>query len=89
MSCDQFDSGTVEKIICITITEVVQPFIELLMVLASLIFIYGVIEFITNTDNEKSRTQGKKHMLWGIVGLFIMIAAAGIMWVLVRFWQNV
>lgn len=89
MSCEQFDFGTVEKIICITIADVVQPFIELLMVLASLVFIYGIIEFLTNADNEQKRTQGKKHMFWGIIGLFIMIAAAGIMWVLVRFWGNV
>lgn len=89
MACDNFDSGTVEKIICITISEVVQPFVELLMVLASLVFIYGVIEFLTNTDNEQARTKGKSHMLWGIIGLFIMIATSGIMWVLLRFWESV
>jgi len=30
-------------------------------------------------DNEEIRTSSKSHMLWGIFGMFIMIAVFGIM----------
>lgn len=82
-------AATVEGIIDTVLSEVVQPFIGLLMIIATVVFIWGVIEFINSADNEKGRTQGKNHMIWGILGLFIMSAAAGILWVLVRFWRDV
>lgn len=82
-------AATVEGIIDKVISDAVQPFIGLLMVLATVVFIWGVIEFINSADNEKGRTQGKNHIIWGILGLFIMSATAGILWILVRFWRDV
>jgi uncharacterized membrane protein len=36
-------------------------------------FLFGVFEFLSNQENEEKKTQGKKHMVWGIIGLTIMI----------------
>lgn len=82
-------AATVESIIRYTIDEAVQPFIWLLMFVASVVFIWGVIEFISNADNGNKRSEGIKHMIWGVIGLFVMSAAAGILWVLVRFWNDI
>jgi len=41
-------------------------------------FIYGVIEYVAHGDNEEGRTTGTRHMIWGIVGLFIMFGVFGI-----------
>ena len=79
-------AATIEEIISKTISQVVQPFIAFLFVLATVVFIYGVVEFIYGAEDDKKREQGKQHIMWGILGLFIMTAAAGIMWVLARFW---
>lgn len=82
-------AATVEGIIDKVIDDAIEPFIGLLMVLATVVFIWGVIEFVNSEGAEKGRTQGKNHMLWGILGLFIMSATAGILWVIVRFWRDV
>jgi len=79
---------TVEGIINYTIKNAVQPAIGFLIVLATVVFIWGVIEFIAGADNEKARTQGKQHIIWGLIGLFIMVAASGLMWVIVNFWTS-
>lgn len=83
------NAATVQEIIQKTMTQVVQPFVNFLIVLATAIFIWGVIEFIAGAENEKKRSDGKKHIVWGLVGLTIMVAATGLMWVIVNFWENV
>jgi len=52
---------------------IINPLIILLFALALVYFLYGIFEFLSNGENEEKRTTGKKHMVWGIVGLTIMI----------------
>ena len=59
--------------------EIINPFIAILFAVALLVFIFGVVEFLANSDNEEKQDIGKKHMIWGIIGLFIMVSAVGIM----------
>ncbi len=59
--------------------EVINPLIAILFAVALLVFIIGVVEFLANSDNEEKQDIGKKHMIWGIIGLFIMVSAVGIM----------
>lgn len=82
-------AATVEEIVGKVISQAIQPLIGFLMFLATVVFVYGIVEFIAGADNEKKRTDGKQHIIWGLLGLFIMVAASGLMWVLVRFWENV
>src|SRR3989344_1930891 len=58
---------------------IINPLILLLFALAMVFFLYGVFEFIINQDNEEKRTAGKNHMIWGVVGLTIMLGVFGIM----------
>ena len=66
-------------------TEIINPIIEILFGLAIAFFFWGIIEFILNADNEDKRTTGKQHMIWGLVGLFIMAAVAGIIKIIEAF----
>jgi uncharacterized membrane protein YidH (DUF202 family) len=52
---------------------IINPLILLLFGLAILIFLYGVLEFLLNQASEEKKTTGKSHMLWGIVGITIML----------------
>ena len=52
---------------------IINPLIILLFALALMYFLFGVFQFLSNADNEEKRTTGKKHMVWGIVGLTVMI----------------
>jgi uncharacterized membrane protein YjfL (UPF0719 family) len=45
-------------------------------------FLYGLVDFIANPDNTDKREEGKQHMLWGVIGMFIMMAVFTIMRIL-------
>src|SRR3990167_2924594 len=53
--------------------QIINPLIILLFSLALVYFLYGLFEFIANFDNEDKKTAGKSHMIWGVVGLTIMM----------------
>ena len=53
---------------------IVNPLITLLFALALAYFLYGLFQFIANQENEEKKTSGKSHMLWGIIGITIMMA---------------
>lgn len=58
---------------------ILYPLIMLLMGLALLIFIYGCYEYLTHSNESQARETGQMHILWGIVGMFIMLVAYGIL----------
>jgi len=64
--------------------EIITPIIYLLLTLAIVYFIWGVFDFIRNADSAEKRTDGYKHMIWGIVGIFIMVSAKGIVNLILR-----
>lgn len=58
--------------------NIVTPVIYLIMALAVVYFLWGVMMFVKNADNAEKREEGYKHMIWGIIGIFIMVSAKGI-----------
>ncbi len=58
---------------------IVNPIIEVMFAVALVFFLWGVVEFMMNQQNDEKRTQGKMHMLWGIVGIAIMFGVFAIM----------
>jgi hypothetical protein len=60
-------------------TMIVNPLIDLLFALAIVIFLWGVFEFFLNEGNDEKRTTGKSHMVWGVIGLVIMLGVWGIL----------
>jgi uncharacterized membrane protein YfcA len=60
-------------------TEILNPIIAVLFVLATLYFFYGVARYLWNPESEEERESGRQGMLWGIVGMFIMVSVFSIM----------
>ncbi|OGI86330.1 hypothetical protein A3A05_01970 [Candidatus Nomurabacteria bacterium RIFCSPLOWO2_01_FULL_41_12] len=60
-------------------TLIINPLIILLFALAVAYFLYGAFEFIVNQQNEEKKTSGKSHMLWGIIGITIMMGVWAIL----------
>lgn len=57
---------------------IVNPLILLLFSAGLLVFFWGVIEFLWGLNQSGEATAkeaGKRHMLWGLAGMFIMAAA--------------
>jgi hypothetical protein len=59
--------------------NILNPFIAFLMVLALVYFLYGVFQFIAGYDNPTAKETGKQHMIWGVVGMAIMISVYGLL----------
>jgi len=74
---------------------IINPIIILLMSVALVVFIWGVVQFVMNREGTTisgdgksspgSLEQGKRHMVWGIIGLVIMVSVFGIIKVIIRF----
>lgn len=58
---------------------IINPLITLLFALAVVYFLYGLVQYLLNPDSEEIRKSSKSHMLWGIIGMFIMVSVFGIM----------
>ena len=68
---------------------ILNPIIGFMFAVAVVMFIYGIVEYIWSADNEEKVEVGKKHMIWGIVGMFVMIGVYGILNVLSGFWYDI
>ncbi|MFA6520692.1 MAG: hypothetical protein WCT44_03745 [Candidatus Paceibacterota bacterium] len=66
------------------VEQIINPLIVLLFALAMVYFLYGVLEFIMNQENEEKKTTGKSHMIWGIIGISIMMSVWAIMNIILK-----
>jgi len=46
--------------------------------LAIMLFIWGVVKFIGNTEDTTERTKGKQFIIWGIVSFVVLVSLWGI-----------
>jgi uncharacterized membrane protein len=65
-------------------TLIINPVIYFLFALAIVFFLWGVFECIKNQANGEKKNNCKEHMLWGLVGIFIMLSVWAIMSILVN-----
>jgi hypothetical protein len=57
---------------------IVNPVVKLMFAAAVLYFVYGVFTYIRKSGESDGRTEGANHILWSVIGLFIMISVWGI-----------
>mgnify|MGYP000860289124 FL=1 len=62
-----------DKFIAKLDTVIINPLISFLFALAILYFIYGMVKFLANSADEEARITGRNHMMWGIIGITIML----------------
>ena len=51
------------------------PLMTLMTSVAVLVFLFGAFRFIASAGDEGARSTGKRHMLYGVIGLFVMLTA--------------
>ena len=64
--------------------QVINPLMVLLFAAAVSYFFYGVWEMVKNADNDVARAKGRQHIMYGTIGLFIMVSVYGILNVICR-----
>lgn len=77
---------TIKDLINKFIEGILNPLITLLFILATVVFLWGVIQYVIGqAGDEKKIAEGKRVMAWGMAGLFIMVSAWGIVAALCNF----
>lgn len=64
--------------------KIINPAIEFAFIVALVVFLFGVMEFIRGANNEEKRKSGRNHIFWSIVGFLIMFGVWGIINILVN-----
>ncbi len=64
--------------------KIINPLIEFSFIIALVIFLYGVMQFIRGAEKSADRETGKQHMIWGIVGFLIMLGVYAIISITTR-----
>jgi hypothetical protein len=52
--------------------------VKVLIGAALVLFLYGVVKYISSGDNEEERKKGKDLIIYGIIGLFVMVSVWGL-----------
>ncbi|MFA6274488.1 MAG: hypothetical protein WC662_04985 [Candidatus Paceibacterota bacterium] len=65
------------------ISLVLNRIIPVLIVLAVVIFIWGVIMYVVSSE-EEAKKKGRQRMIWGLIGLVVIVG----MWGLVAIVRN-
>lgn len=57
---------------------IINPAIMVMFAVAFVIFLWGVAQYIRNSNDPSSVSTGRDHMIWGIIGMAIMVSAFAI-----------
>src|SRR5258706_10003371 len=62
-----------------TIVNLINNYIfPILLAIAVLVIAWGIFKFILAAGDEGARAEGRSFILWGIVGLFLMLSIWGL-----------
>jgi hypothetical protein len=71
--------GFIDKFI-----ELVSAIVPLLIGCAIIVFFWGIVKFLLHADDEKAVAEGKQTMVWGLIGIFVIVA----LWSIVGYVQS-
>lgn len=57
---------------------ILNPIIGLAFAVATLVFLFGIFQFIMSETADNARETAKKKILYGLLGMFIMSSAYGL-----------
>ena len=55
-----------------------EAIIPLVVSLATAMFVWGVVQYVINSDEEAKKEKGKQFMIWGVIGLTVMFSVWGL-----------
>lgn len=60
------------------------PLMSLMLAAAVLIFVWGGFQYLYRAEDASARQEGQRHMLYGVIGMVVMLAAYTILSIVVR-----
>lgn len=77
-TCPAISYSSLKNMVAYFICLINKFLVPILATLALVLFVWGIVQYVVNADNEEAREQGKKVILWGIIGLFSMVGVWGL-----------
>lgn len=79
-----FAAGAVESIndLLNLTEEIMNKVAPLLIAVAVIVLLVGIINYLRAGDDEEKRSKGKNEMIYGIIGLFVMVSIWGLVAIL-------
>lgn len=71
-----------EQIFSRVVTEIYMPIYQIALAASAVYFIYGAAKYVMDLNNPEKQTFGKSHLLYGMIGLFLVFSAGSIVTVL-------
>lgn len=57
---------------------VIDPAVKVIFTLGLFFFLWGLVQFLWNLKDGQASETGKSHMVYGLVGMLIMVSVYGI-----------
>lgn len=80
--CDITSTSKLQDVLCYVTKIINNSIIPLIFALALAMFIWGVVQFVLNSDEEAKKEKGRQFMLWGIIALTVMVSVWGLVAIL-------
>ena len=64
--------------VLVVFTNIINALMPFIVALAVLYFIWGVFQFVAAAGDEEARTAGRDKMIYGIIGIFVMVSVWGL-----------
>lgn len=60
------------------ILSIFKILIPIIFILTVIVFMWGIIVYISNSGDEKKRKEGADFMIYGIIGITVMVSVWGL-----------
>lgn len=67
-----------EQLVSRFVDYIVNPAILVVFAAGFFLFLYGLVKSLWTSTGGGENTEGKQHMIWGIVGMLVMVSVYGI-----------
>jgi ABC-type phosphate transport system permease subunit len=64
------------------VTYILNPIILVIFAAGFFLFMWGLVKFMWSLNSGRPSEDGQQHMLWGIVGMVIMVSVEGIIYMI-------
>lgn len=81
-TCLTAQAGTIEKILC-EISNILNTIIPIIIVLGVVYFVWGVVSYVIASE-EEAKTAGRNRMIYGIIGLVVIVSMWGLVGIVTR-----
>ena len=62
----------------LTFVHVIEKAIPILLSLTFVVFIFGLLKYVTAGGDEEKTKEGREYIMYGIIGIFVMSSVWGL-----------